>query len=67
MHMGHAVLHAVDADTPVIDGFLRRHGSMIVQPLHYVKRTEPFSELPEPLRAKLRGRRKAAVTKERIN
>jgi uncharacterized protein (DUF4415 family) len=31
-----------------------------------VKRAVPFSGLPEVLRAKLRGRPKAAITKERI-
>ena len=31
-----------------------------------VKRAVPFSGLPESLQAKLRGRPKAAVTKERI-
>jgi uncharacterized protein (DUF4415 family) len=31
-----------------------------------VKRAVPFSGLPEALQAKLRGRPKAAVTKERI-
>ena len=32
----------------------------------YIKRAVPFSGLPASLQAKLRGRPKAAVTKERI-
>lgn len=31
-----------------------------------IKRAEPFAGLPDSLQAKLRGRPKAAVTKERI-